>query len=160
MNFGLITGQTLIIENLRHSLSSGRTGHAYVFAGPKGVGKRTVARIFASLLLCESGSSGSSCGVCTACRLTDAGTNPDFTLLEPAGSSIGVDEIRALQSDIIIKPAYSKRKIYLIAEADKLTLQAQNCLLKTLEDPPPYGIIIMTASNYNSLIETIRSRVI
>ncbi len=159
-------GQKHIADILKEAVISGRAGHAYLFAGPEGIGKRTMAGIFARLLLCESSNSGSSyeniaaCGSCLPCRLAGAGTNPDFRVVRRADSqSIRIEEIRELQADIIIKPVYSGRKVIIIEEADKMTEQAQNCFLKTLEEPPPYAVIIMTAVNPDNLLETVLSRV-
>ncbi|KNY27163.1 hypothetical protein Bccel_2431 [Pseudobacteroides cellulosolvens ATCC 35603 = DSM 2933] len=112
------------------------------------------------MLLCQELSEDTRCGQCFACKTFDNNTNPDFKIIDAGEGSIGVDDIRNIQSDVIIKPLYSARKVYLIFEADKMTVQAQNCLLKTLEEPPPYAVIILTASNYEALMETIRSRVL
>lgn len=100
------------------------------------------------------------CGRCIPCRLGMEGTNPDLRLIMPGNNgSISVDEIRSLQSDIIIRPVYSARRVIIIADGDKMTPQAQNCLLKTLEEPPSYAVILLTASNPEGLLETILSRV-
>lgn len=112
------------------------------------------------MLLCQEQSGDARCGRCFACKTFDSNTNPDIHIIDPGEGSIGVEEIRGMQNDVIIKPLYSARKVYLIFEADKMTVQAQNCLLKTLEEPPPYTVIILTASNYEALMETIRSRVL
>jgi DNA polymerase-3 subunit delta' len=85
-------------------------------------------------------------------------TNPDFYITESEGQSIAVNDIRDMQRDVIIKPLYSNRKVYLIIDGEKMTVQAQNCLLKTLEEPPPYSIIILTTSNYDALLDTVCSR--
>lgn len=158
MNFSEIVGQEEIIKSLEKAVNSGRIGHAYVFTGPSGIGKRTVASIFAGMLLCDMPEYSQPCSRCQACRLFLGGSNPDFRRIICEGLSIGVDEIRDILNDVAIKPMYSKRKVYIIEEADKMTAQAQNCLLKTLEEPPAYVVIILTASNYSSLLETIRSR--
>jgi len=112
------------------------------------------------LLLCQKQSGDEKCGQCFACKTFDSNTNPDIHIIDPGDGSISVEEIRSMQNDVIIKPLYSARKVYLIFEADKMTVQAQNCLLKTLEEPPSYAVIILTASNYEALMETIRSRVL
>ncbi|HHW47797.1 MAG TPA: DNA polymerase III subunit delta' [Clostridiaceae bacterium] len=158
MDFSDIVGQKEIVESLKNKIASGRVGHAYIFSGPKGIGKKTMARIFAGLLLCEEGSGGRRCGKCMPCRLFDSGSNPDFREINPADASIKIDDIRDMQSDIIIRPLYSDRKVYLIVDADRMTEQAQNCLLKTLEEPPSYAVIILTSSNNDALLETILSR--
>ncbi len=160
MDFKGITGQREVIANLTDSLTKSRIGHAYIFNGPKGIGKKTVARIFAHILLCEKKNPYGSCGECLACRLSAEGTNPDFRIIRSEGASIGIDEVRKIQGDITIKPLYSDRKVYLIPDAEKMTVQAQNCLLKTFEEPPEYAVIILTASNSDMLLETIRSRAV
>lgn len=158
MNFNEIAGQKNIVEGLKGLLRNNKLGHAYIFSGPKGIGKRTVARILASILMCNNEGVDESCGKCQPCRLFENGTNPDFCVVELKGSSIGVEDIRHMQHDISIRPLYSGRKVYLIPEAEKMTVQAQNCLLKTLEEPPGYAVIILATSNYDGLLETIRSR--
>lgn len=160
MDFDNIIGQKEIVESLKNSIKDDRVGHAYIFSGPKGIGKKTVARIFAGLLLCEVSGTVKSCGGCLPCRLLSNKSNPDFHEIDTDGSSIGVEEIRNLQSGIVIRPLYSARKVYLIIDADKMTVQAQNCLLKTLEEPPGYSAIILTTANAEALLETIRSRAV
>lgn len=165
MNFRSVAGQKEVITGLENSIKNEKVGHAYMFCGPKGCGKRMVTKIFAGMLLCqnpilhESDKNIDMCGSCSACRLREEGTNPDFYTLAAEENSISVEDIRKLQSDIMIRPFYSKRKIYLIEEADKMTVQAQNCLLKTLEEPPRYVVILLTVSNEDALLETIHSRV-
>jgi DNA polymerase III subunit delta' len=160
VNFSSIIGQKEVIGSLQNLILNDRVGHAFIFSGPGGIGKATVAAIFASILLCEKGSPYASCGDCPSCLMFENNTNPDYHTLEPGDSSIGVDEIRELERDIIIRPLYSRRKVYIIFEADKMTVQAQNCLLKTLEEPPRYSVIILLTSNYDALLETIRSRTV
>lgn len=158
MNFDDIIGQNEVVNSLKAVLEEDSTRHAYIFSGPYGIGKRMVAKIFSATLLCCARNSFTRCESCQPCLLFNSGTNPDFYVVEPEGSSISVDDIRKMQQDISIRPMYSGRKVYLIAEAEKMTVQAQNCLLKTLEEPPAYAVIILTTSNSNSLLETIRSR--
>lgn len=160
MDFSSIIGQREITDGLKHALSSGKIGHAYIFTGPKGIGKKTVARVFAGLLLCQKSEGEKRCGSCLSCQLFENGSNPDYHEINPEGSSIGVDEIREVLSDIVVRPMYSEKKVYLITDAERMTAQAQNSLLKTLEEPPSYGVIILTTSNYGALLETIRSRTI
>lgn len=158
MNFSDIIGQNEVVSTLKAVLRDDSARHAYIFAGPEGIGKRMVARVFAAALLCSGRNFADRCENCQTCRLFDSGTNPDFYVVEAEGASISVDDIRSMQHDISIRPMYSSKKVYLVAEADKMTVQAQNCLLKTLEEPPGYAVIVLTASNSNSLLETIRSR--
>lgn len=158
MNFNDIAGQKEIIESLKTQLENNKIGHAYIFSGPQGIGKRFVAKIFSAALLCNEPDKDGCCGKCQACRLFMNNSNPDYYVIEPDGTSIGVDDIRKMQQHIVIRPLYSDRKVYVITEAEKMTVQAQNCLLKTFEEPPGYAVIILTASNYEGLLETIRSR--
>ncbi len=160
MNFNDIIGQENIINKLKAALEQGTVGHAYIFSGPKGIGKSTIAKIFANLLLCSNIQSKNPCGKCLSCQMINEQTNPDYYEIHTDGYSIGVEEIRNLQNDIVIKPIYSKKKVYIIKDAHKMTVQAQNCLLKTLEEPPDYATIILTVSSYESLLETIHSRTI
>ncbi|MCX7708860.1 MAG: DNA polymerase III subunit delta' [Clostridia bacterium] len=160
MDFSSIIGQQEVIDSLKNSIESEKVGHAYIFAGPTGIGKKTVARIFASMLLCSNSGVAGSCGECLSCRLAENNSNPDFHEVNPEGASIGVDEIRDVLSNIVVRPMYGKKKVYLIIDAERMTVQAQNSLLKTLEEPPSYGVIILTTSNYGALLETIRSRTI
>jgi DNA polymerase-3 subunit delta' len=158
MDFSSVIGQKEVIDSLKRALSEERIGHAYIFTGPAGIGKKTVAHIFAGLLLCENPSNGASCGKCMACRLYENGTNPDYHGVNTTDASIGVDRIREIQGDVAIKPMYSKRKVYIVEDAAKMTDQAQNCLLKTFEEPPSYVVVILLADNNEMLLETIRSR--
>ncbi len=158
VNFSDIIGQSEVVNSLKAVLKDDSTRHAYIFSGPEGIGKRTVARIFAASLLCSARNSEDRCEQCQPCHLFNSGNNPDFFVMEAEGASISVDEVRRMQQDISVRPLYSGKKVYLIIDADKMTVQAQNCLLKTLEEPPGYAVIILTASNSNSLLETIRSR--
>lgn len=160
LSFNKFIGQKKIISSLQSLLETQKISHAYLFIGPIGIGKKTIARIFSSLILCEEKSTCTSCHSCLACRLFANGTNPDFYIIDSESASISIDEIRQLQKDIFIKPLYSPKKVYLVANADKMTVQAQNCLLKTLESPPDYAVIILTTSNENALLGTILSRVI
>ncbi|NMB34556.1 MAG: DNA polymerase III subunit delta' [Clostridium sp.] len=158
MGFNKIIGQKIVVDGLRTSLKNDRIGHAYIFSGPEGIGKRSVANIFSSILICDEAREDESCKKCKPCLLFQNGNNPDFYVLGGTGSSIGVEEIRELQSNISIRPLYSRRKVYIIPGSEKMTVQAQNCLLKTLEEPPKYGTIILTTTNYGALLETIHSR--
>jgi DNA polymerase III subunit delta' len=160
MSFKDIIGQKHIIDRLSDNIKSNSHGHAYIICGPAGMGKKTLAGAFASALLCSNSSDGDMCGTCNSCILIRNGTNPDFTVIPGDEASIGVDEIRLIQRDISIRPMYSDKKAYLIYNAEKMTVQAQNCLLKTFEEPPEYGVIILTVSSPEMLLETIRSRAV
>lgn len=159
MNLNEITGQKEIIKRLKKLILDDKVGHAYIFTGAKGIGKRTIAGAFSHMLLCDMPDEHGPCNKCTPCRLWIEGSNPDFFKIEARGDNILIDEVRSMQNEIIVKPLYSRRKVVLIADAEKMTVQAQNCLLKVLEEPPLYAVIILTSSNYEALLGTIRSRV-
>ncbi len=158
MDFDFIIGQREVIGSLKRSISEDRVGHAYIFSGPEGIGKKTIAGIFAGLLLCNDPYDGAACGQCKACRLMQNASNPDHVSINAEDTSIGVDVIRSIQSDTALRPLYSKRKVYIVEDAVKMTDQAQNCLLKTFEEPPGYVVIILLTTNYEKLLETVRSR--
>lgn len=144
-----------------------RLSHAYAFCGAEGMGKRTLANDLSKLLLCTNKKETSKadqnilshCDECDSCRTFKSGANPDFCLVETNDDTLKIDTIRHMQEDISIGPMYSDKKIYVICDAHKMTPQAQNCLLKTLEEPPPYVVIILTVSLFENLLETIKSRV-
>lgn len=159
MNFDNLTGQTLLKKSLLSALNTDSCAHAYLFTGPEGIGKSSFAKDFSEMLLC-TGEGPSACGKCPACATFAAGTNPDFLMIESEGNSISVEDIREIQSGSVIRPMYSKRKVYYIKQAEKMTQQAQNSLLKTLEEPPAYCVIILSTHNPEMLIPTVRSRVL
>ena len=151
-------GQEHIKSFFENSLSGGHFGHAFLFVGPQGIGKSTFATQFAKLLLCTDPKDLNPCGVCKSCYLFDEGIGLDFVIVDEQKNSISIDTIRDLQKHIILRPAYSNRKVYLIKRAETMTEEAQNCLLKTLEEPPDYAVILLHAVNPMSLRETVRSR--
>lgn len=156
-----IIGHDNIIEHIKNAVVMDKISHAYIFNGEKGAGKKTLARAFAKTLQCEKGES-ESCGVCHSCIQTDSGNQPDIIWIShDKPSSIGVDDLREqLIGDIQIKPYSSRYKIYIIDEAEKMTVQAQNAVLKTIEEPPAYGIIIFLTTNVEVFLPTILSRCI
>ena len=152
-----IVGHEQTIAQLRHAIQSSRIAGAYLFAGPAGVGKRTVAIHFAKSINClELGEN--PCGSCLACRKADAGNHPDLQIVGPSGAWIRIDQIRELQKRIIFRPLEGVRKIAILLEAERMNLEAANCLLKTLEKPPAESVLILLTSNLDSLLPTIRSR--
>ena len=170
MNFSDIIGQRQVIDGLKSSIKNNRVGHAYIFEGPAGIGKQTIASVFASALVCSADQSsskkaGEPCGSCRDCIKSRSGNHPDIQELRVASSNrssagIGVDMIRELQRDIYVKPYEANKKIYIIPRAERMTIQAQNSLLKVLEEPPVYGMIILTVENAARLLETILSRAV
>lgn len=154
-----IIGHEQIIEHLQNAIELDKVSHAYIINGEKGTGKMLIADAFAMTLQCEK-QERIPCLKCRSCKQTLSGNQPDIihvTHEKPA--SIGVEEIRSqLNNDIEVKPYSSPRKIYIIDEADKLTVQAQNALLKTIEEPPAYAVIILLTCNSDALLPTILSR--
>ena len=162
MAFEGLIGQDRVKELLSEIYSSGRVAHAYLFNGPSGIGKKTFAREFANLVMCPSSADGKRCGVCECCVLMDNSTNPDYKLIGCADgkNTIGVETVRTLQEDIVTAPVFGNRKVYVIDSAEKMTEQAQNALLKVLEEPPSYAMIMLMCNNILPMLGTIRSRVI
>jgi len=153
-----IIGQSSLVRQLKRLITFDLIGHAYAISGPAGIGKKTLARAFIKDLLCLD-SSTENCR-CICCRTYENGTNPDFYKVESDKKSIGVDSIRELQDHAAHRPTYGKRKVYLIPDAELMTPQAQNCLLKTLEEPPKYVVIILLTINFEALLPTIQSRTV
>jgi len=154
-----IIGQEQIKEHLQNALSMGKISHAYIINGEKSSGKEFIAKIFAMALQCEAGGT-EPCNECRSCKQTLSKNQPDIIYVShEKPNSIGVDDIRLqVNNDVAIKPYSSKYKIYIINEAEKMTPQAQNAILKTLEEPPAYAVIILLVSNINALLPTILSR--
>lgn len=149
-------GQDRVKERILPLIDGDKMPHALILWGPEGIGKKMFARLLANELICENISGEGFCGECMNCEMVTAKTHPDYHEIKKEKESIGVDEIRSMIGHVQIKPFYAKRKVYLIP--DDMTLQAQNALLKTLEEPPNYAIIIITTSNPGNLLDTIRSR--
>ena len=160
MLFRDIRGQDSAIEFLKNSIAKNKVSHAYIFVGPSGVGKRLTAVNFAKALNCLDAKDGEPCGVCAQCRKIDASNHPDVLIFYPEkeGSSLGVDKIRAVTKDIGLKPYEGRKKVYILDSADSMTQEAQNALLKTLEEPPSDSVIILITENINALFSTVRSR--
>lgn len=141
MYFEKIIGQSFAKKYIANSINKNKINHAYLFEGIDGVGKNTFAKQFAKYLL----------------KIDHVENSPDYISIEPQGASIKIAQIRNLQSDVIVKP-HGDYKIYVINDAEKMTVESQNALLKTLEEPPGYVIIILITNNKNSLLDTIKSR--
>lgn len=157
--FNDIIGQEQIKEHLQNAVSKKKISHAYIINGERFSGKEFIVRIFAMALQCES-EGNKPCQECRSCKQALNDNQPDIIYVthEKPGS-IGVDDIREqINSDIAIKPYSSPYKIYIVSEAEKMTVQAQNALLKTLEEPPAYAVILLLTTNVNSLLQTILSR--
>ena len=158
-SFSEIVGHEQIKEHMQAAIRDKKPFHAYLFQGEEGVGKEALARTFAAGLLCLSESTDKPCKECVSCRQMESGNQPDVIWVTREKASLGVDEIREqLCNTMDIKPFSSPYKIYLVPEAEKMTEAAQNALLKTIEEPPEYGIVILMTSNISALLPTIQSR--
>ena len=146
---------------IRSALLGERPGHAYLFAGPDGVGKYLAAAQVAALLLCEAPADGGqdACGQCTSCRQTERDSHPDLHIVEAEEGKrfIALEQIHGLREQYSLRPHGDKR-IAILRDADRMTMEAANSLLKTLEEPPPWGLLILTTSRPTGLPETIFSR--
>ena len=154
--FDEIIGNDRIKNQLKQAVDLNKTSHSYLFLGISGIGKKMIAKEFAKMILCEN--DNKYCNQCKSCIEFDSNNNPDFTLIEPDGASIKIDQIRQMQKKIIEAPIISKNKVYIIDDADLMTTEAQNCLLKTLEEPPEFVTIILIGSKESSFLSTIKSR--
>lgn len=154
-----IIGQEQIKEHLINALRTGKVSHAYIVNGEKSSGKEFIARVFAMALQCERGET-EPCQECHSCKQALSDNHPDIIrVTHEKPNTISVDDIRAqVNNDVGIKPYNGPRKIYLINEAEKMTVQAQNAILKTLEEPPSYAVILLLTTNVNALLPTILSR--
>ncbi len=152
-----ILGQEHALRLLRNALAHSRTAHAYLFAGPPGVGKRLTARQFAKAIYCAVESTD-ACDTCTACRKVDADNHPDILDIEPDGTSIRIEQIRTIQQRLSFKPYENDRIVMILNGCEFLTPPATNALLKTLEEPPGHALLLLLTSNKTALPLTITSR--
>lgn len=154
-----IVGQEQIKEHFRSALTSRKISHAYIINGEKSAGKEFIAKIFAQTLQCEKGGE-EPCMECHSCKQAMSDNQPDIIrITHEKPNTISVDDIRAqINNDVAIKPYSSPYKVYIMNEAEKMTVQAQNAILKTLEEPPEYAVILLLTTNVNSLLPTILSR--
>lgn len=154
-----VVGHADIIQYIQNAVTEDKVSHAYIMNGERGSGKKLLANLFAQTLQCEQGGN-EPCYECHSCKQALSGNHPDvITVQHEKTSSISVDEIRVqVNEDIQVKPYSSKYKIYIIPEADLMTQQAQNALLKTIEEPPAYAVLILLTENAQKLLPTICSR--
>ena len=157
MDFVNIIGNENIKELLKNSIKTNNLVHSYMFVGPDGIGKKLFADVFSKMILCEN--QDDLCNNCSSCIRFNSNNHPDFMVVDSEdGKSIKIGQIRLLQEKIAEKPIISNKKVYIINNADLMTVEAQNCLLKTLEEPPEYAILILVLSNESKLLNTIKSR--
>jgi len=140
---------------LEKSIKSNKTSHSYIFWGIEGIGKKIIAKEFAKNILCLERTEKCNC---KSCIEFDSSNNPDFQLIEPNDGKVKIEQIREMQRKVAEKPIISNKKVYIIDNADTMTTEAQNCLLKTLEEPPEYITIILICTNEDNLLSTIKSR--
>lgn len=154
-----IIGQEQLKEHLQNAIATKKVSHAYIINGERSSGKEFIARIFAMALQCEKGGV-EPCGECHSCKQALSGNQPDIVYVShEKPNTIGVEDIRVqINGDIAIKPYSSPRKIYIMNEGEKMTVQAQNALLKTLEEPPEYAVILILTTHVEALLPTILSR--
>lgn len=160
MAFDALIGSEVLRERLATDVSEGKLSHAYIIEGAHGSGKRTLARELCAALACTDRESGRiPCGKCLACRKVYEGKCPDVIRIERGSkASIGVDDVRFLRADVLTPPNDLDSKIYIIEGADTMTVQAQNALLLTLEEPPSYVLFLLLCESATAMLETIRSR--
>ena len=156
MAFENVVGQQRIIALINNLLYSNRIPHAFLFEGQKGIGKKRIALEMARGICCSSADT-KPCGTCSSCIKASHGNHPEIKLIEE-DSSIKIETIRELQKEIQLKPYEGAKKVFIINNAERMTTQAQNALLKTLEEPPGYASIILLTNNAASLLPTIISR--
>ena len=157
MPFDSILGQKVPISILRRMLKTDQIPHAFIFTGPKGIGKQTTASAFAKAMNCME-KEDNFCGRCLSCQKIDRLTHPDFFCLEPDKNVIKIEKIRALQQDIAFKPLEAIKRVIIIDQADKLNRSSANCLLKTLEEPPENTILILIVQSTTDMLPTVLSR--
>lgn len=157
--FEEILGNEMVKDHFKKAIANHKISHAYILTGEAGMGRKSIANAFAMTLLCEKGGS-EPCMSCHSCKQVMSGNHPDLIYVthEKPGS-IGVDDVREQINDtIMIRPYSSYYKIYIVDEAEKMTVQAQNALLKTIEEPPAYAVIILITTNQEAFLPTILSR--
>ena len=158
-SFKDVVGHKDILKYISSAVENNRVSHAYILNGERGSGKKMLANLFATTLLCESGNS-EPCGKCHSCRQAESGNHPDIIrVTHEKPNSISVDDIRTqVNNTVDIKPYQGPYKVYIIPQADMMTPQAQNAILKTIEEPPSYAVFLLLTENAETLLPTINSR--
>lgn len=155
--FNELVGQEAVVRTLKNALTGNTLAHAYLFTGPRGTGKTSMARLLAKTINCTNPHDGEPCNECEQCREITAGSS--FNVIEiDAASNRGIDSIRDLREKVMMPPATGKYKVYILDEAHMLTTEAFNALLKTLEEPPPHAIFVMATTDVHKMLPTVLSR--
>ncbi len=157
LDFGEVVGQEAVVRTLRNAIERDQMRQAYLFAGPRGTGKTSLARILAKSLNCEQGPTASPCLTCNSCVTIAAGTSLDVIEMD-AASQRGIDDIREIREHVILQPVEGRYKVYILDEAHQLTDAAFNALLKLIEEPPPHLVFIFCTTESEKLLPTVRSR--
>jgi DNA polymerase-3 subunit delta' len=157
VTFREVFGHDRVLERLRRSLAVGRVAHAYLFVGPAGVGKATVARAFSAALTCPE-EPGEGCGECPSCLRLEAATHPDVHVVEPDGQEVKIEQVRGLQRALAYRPSMARCAVAIIPQAERLNLPAANALLKTLEEPPGETVLVLVSPAASLLPPTVVSR--
>lgn len=153
-----IIGHDEIVKTLTGALISGRVAHAYLFSGPRGVGKQTTALAFARALVCSRPSGGDGCAVCDSCSRLDRGIHPEVRVIRPDGTTVKIGQVRQLAAGVRLGPEGGGRAVRIVDEADTMTAEAANSLLKTLEEPLPGVVVILITTRPQAILPTILSR--
>jgi len=159
MRLSDIEAQETAVRALKSSIQRSSVAHAYLFSGPKSVGKTSAALAFASALNCaDPAPDGDACGMCFSCIRIEAGTDADVRMISPEKDQTTIPQMRDMIRDLSFAPLSGRYRVYIIEQADTLNPSSENCILKILEEPPPYAVLILISNNPNSLLPTIRSR--
>lgn len=157
--FENLVGNEKVKEYLNSTIENKNISHSFIFVGKPGIGKKQFAHQYAEMIMClQDGKCDGNSVKCDSCIKFEGNANPDYAEITPDGKTLKIEQIRNLQARIVEKPITSRRKVYVIDEADLMSEESQNCLLKTLEEPPEYAVIILIVSNESRILPTIKSR--